>query len=176
MSGGVRITETNGYLYPGFDNSGVMRYLFRLFSISLVFSAISGAVFAQVTEMAGARVSATIVEPGSMAKTINTDFGNVAIILSAFVKMAPVGIRPGKGGIVLPVSSGTFTAAVYDFTGSSGLTYSVSYPVNPIIIKTGTEQLQITDFASDPARNAGSELIAGVFVSVTPSNVTVNYN
>jgi hypothetical protein len=138
---------------------------------------IQATLISQVTEMAGAKASATIIEPGTMAKTINTDFGNVAIILSAFVKMAPVGIRPEKGGgIVMPIASGTFTAAVYDFTGSSGLTYSVSYPLKPIIIKTGTEELQVTDFVSDPARNAGSELIAGVFVSVTPSNVTVNYN
>jgi len=166
-----------GYLYAELDNTVVMKYLLKLLFVSLLFSMIQTALVAQVTEMTGAKVSATIIEPGTMAKTINTDFGNVAIILSAFVKMAPVGIRPEKGGgIVLPVASGTFTAAVYDFTGSSGLTYSVSYPVNPIIIKSGAEELQITEFASDPARNNGSELIAGVFVSVTTSNVTVNYN
>jgi hypothetical protein len=36
--------------------------------------------------------------------------------------------------------------------------------------------MEVTDFTSDPAQNAGSELIAGVFVSISPANVTVNYN
>lgn len=153
-----------------------MKLFFKYLVIFLLFDFLSISGFTQVTELTSGKVTATIVETGSMSKTINTDFGNVSIVLSAFVKMAPVGAHPAKGGIVLPVASGTFTAAVYDFTGTSGSTYSVSYPVTPIIIKTGSQELQVTQFTSDPARNAGSELIAGVFVSVTPSNVTVNYN
>ncbi len=153
-----------------------MKVLFSCLAIFLLLNILPFSGFAQVMEVSGGKVSATIVETGSMSKTINTDFGNVSIVLSAFVKMAPIGARPTQGGIVLPVASGTFTAAVYDFTGSGGSTYSVSYPVTPIIIKTGTQELQVTQFASDPARNAGSDLIAGIFVSVTPSNVTVNYN
>jgi hypothetical protein len=153
-----------------------MNLFLKCLAIFLLLNVLSFSGFAQVMEVSSGKVSATIVETGSMSKTINTDFGNVSIVLSAFVKMAPVGTHPSHGGIVLPVASGTFTAAVYDFTGSSGSTYSVSYPVTPIIIKTGTQELQVTQFTSDPARNAGSDLIAGVFVSVTPSNVTVNYN
>lgn len=130
----------------------------------------------QIRDLSGAKVTATIVETGSMAKTINTDFGNVAIVLSAFVKMAPVGIQKAKGGIVLPVSTGTFTAAVYDYTGAGGSTYSISYPTSPIIIHSGSQAMRVDSFVSDTARNAGSELIAGVFVSVSPANVTVNYN
>ncbi|MCX6266895.1 MAG: DUF4402 domain-containing protein [Bacteroidetes bacterium] len=145
-------------------------------AIFLVLSALHSTAFCQVIEVSEAKISATIVEPGSMAKTINTDFGNVAIILSAFVKMAPIGARSTKGGIILPVSSGTFTAAIYDYTGTAGLTYTVSYPTTPIIIGTGSDAMQVASFTSDPARNSGSDLIAGVFVSVTPANVTVNYN
>jgi hypothetical protein len=153
-----------------------MRELAKYIVIFFILSVLSSRVLCQVSIVSEAQVSATIVEPGSMAKTINTDFGNVAIILSAFVKMAPIGIKSTKGGIVLPVSSGTFTAAIYDFTGTTGLTYTVSYPKSPIIIKTGTNTMQVASFTSDPARNSSSDMIAGVFVSVTPSNVTVNYN
>lgn len=152
-----------------------MKAFFQYLVIFIMLSLLSSNAFSQriVSESAG--ISATIIESRSMAKTINTDFGNVAIILSAFVKMAPIGTRQ-TGGIVLPVSSGTFTAVIYDYTGNSGITYSVSYPTTPIIIKNGQEDLQVDSFTSDPARNSGSDLIAGVFVSVTPANVTVNYN
>ncbi|MFZ4522395.1 MAG: DUF4402 domain-containing protein [Bacteroidales bacterium] len=153
-----------------------MKELMVCFVLVILLMASSTLSHAQVSVTTGAKISATIVEPGTMAKTINTDFGNVAIILSAFVKMAPIGTHSTKGGIVLPVSSGTFTAAIYDYTGTTGLTYTVSYPSSPIIIKSGEDNMQVASFTSDPARNSGSDLIAGVFVSVTPSNVTVNYN
>ena len=153
-----------------------MKDFLEYFLLFMILSAFSSKMFAQVTETRGAAAAATIIDHGSMSKTINTDFGNVSIILSAFVKMAPVNPNSTKGGIVLPVSSGTFTAAIYDFTGTEGLTYSVSYPTNPIIIKTGQNEMQVGSFESMPARNPASKLIAGVFVSITPSNVTVNYN
>lgn len=152
-----------------------MNHITGFFLVLILFSVVSIGGQAQSTDVSGASVAATIIEPGSMAKTINADFGNVAIVLSAFVKMAPVD-KGNSGGIILPVSAGTFTAAIYDFTGTTGLTYTVSYPTNPIIIKTGSEDLQVASITSDPARNAGSDLIAGVFVSVSSSNVTVNYN
>jgi hypothetical protein len=153
-----------------------MKVLVKYLVVFLGMNFLASGVFAQINELTSAKVSANIVETGSMAKTINTDFGNVVIVLSAFVKTAPIGVRQTKGGIVLPVTSGTFTAAVYDYTGTSGTTYTISYPKSPIIIKSGYDELEVTDFTSDPAQNAGSELIAGVFVSISPANVTVNYN
>lgn len=153
-----------------------MKKITGYFTVFILLNTIHLNVFSQTTETEQAKISASVLEAGSIAKTINTDFGNVAIILSAFVKMAPVGTKPAKGGIILPVSSGTFTAAIYDYTGSQGLTYSISYPTTPFIVRSGSDALQVDSFTSDPARNSGSELIAGIFVSVTPSNVTVNYN
>jgi|GEM_PF-3281956 len=153
-----------------------MKAYSNIVAIFMILSLLSFDAFAQISANKGAHVSATIIEPGTLAKTINTDFGNVAIILSAFVKMAPIGTRSTKGSIILPVSSGTFTAAIYDYTGTAGSTYTVSYPTSPIIIKSGSDEMRVASFTSDPARSTGSELIAGVFVSVTQSNVTVNYN
>lgn len=153
-----------------------MKEFSKFLVIFLVLSILSANLFSQVTETSDAGVSATIIETGSMAKTINTDFGNVTLTLSAFVKMAPIGTQPKAGGIVLPVSSGTFTAAIYEYTGTTGFTYSISYPASPIIIRNGQSEMQVASFTSEPARNAGSDLIAGVFVSVSPTNVTVNYN
>ena len=55
------------------------------FAIFILINLISSSVFSQIYESKGARISATIVEPGTMAKTINTDFGNVAIIPVSFL-------------------------------------------------------------------------------------------
>jgi len=153
-----------------------MKKLSGYFTIFLIFNILHINIFSQIPESDGAKISATILEPGTISKTINTDFGNVAIIVSAYVKMAPVGIKSTKGGIVLPVPSGTFTAAIYDYSGAEGTTYTISYPTKPFIIKAGQDSMQVADIIPDPAQNSSSELIAGVFVSITPSNVTVNYN
>jgi hypothetical protein len=141
----------------------------------LFLSGLSGHVNSQVNADADASIAATIVEPVSLSRTLNTDFGNVAIIFTGTVEMTPAGIPSKKGGIVLPVPRGTFTAAIYSFTGPAGYTVTVSYPTSPFKLKSGSNAVQVASM-SDIVSTAGSNLIAGVFVSVSPSNVTVNYN
>lgn len=148
----------------------------RIGGIILFLSGLSLNVVSQVPSTAGAGITATIVQPVSYSKTVNTENGNVAIILSWIVEMTPVGDASKKGDIVLPVSSGTFTASAYSFSGATGYSYTVSVPTSPIIIKSGSNSMKVASFISNPTKNSGSDLIAGVFVSVTPSNVTVNYN
>jgi len=148
----------------------------KYFSILLILNGLYGNAHSQVNIEAGAGVTATIVQPVSYSKTVNTDFGNVALIFAGTVRMTPAGDQKEKGTIVLPVSSGVFTAATYYFTGTAGYTLTISYPTSPMIIKSGSNSMEVASFISDPASITGSNLIAGVFVSVTPSNVTVNYN
>ena len=115
--------------------------------------------FSQNQTIVGAGISANIIKPYSLTKTIEPRYSNAAIIL-----------------IILPDSSGITTSATYYFTSKSGYTYTDPSASSPFIFKDGSSTLKIASFISDPVLSAGSNLIAGVFVSVTPSNVTVNYN
>jgi hypothetical protein len=145
-------------------------------SFMVMLNMFSYSVFSQSIKSTAAQISATIVEPVSMLKTDNTNFGHVAIILAGYVKMIPVASRSRKGNIVLPVSSGTFTAATYDISGTSGYSYTFSFPPAPMIFNNGTNLMQVASLDTSPAQNSDSDLIAGVFVSVTPGNVIVSYN
>jgi hypothetical protein len=148
----------------------------KIFGVILLLSGLSLSVVSQVSSTAGASINATVVQPVSTTKTVNTEFGNGTIIVSADVAMTPVGVPSKKGDIVLPVSYGTFTAATYYFSGNTGYTYNISFPTSPIIIKSGSNSWTVSSFVNNTTRNSGSDLIGGVFVSVTSSNITVNYN
>lgn len=137
---------------------------------------LSADVFSQATTITRATTTATIGKAHNLSKSINTDVCTLAIILTAYVKLAPIGTPSKEGGIILPVTSGTFTAAIYDYSGGAGEVYTFSYPAAPFIVNTGSEAMKVETFTSDPARNKASGLIAGIYVSVTPANVTVNYN
>ena len=153
-----------------------MRTLAKFSFSLLVFCTLVFNTFSQVTATSGAAITATVVKQVGVTKTVDSEYGNGAIILTGTVKLTPVKTQTKNGNIVLPVSSGTFTATTYYFTGTQGYTYTVLYPASPMIIDNGAEPLQVDSFASEPARDAGSDLIAGVFISVTPANVTISYN
>ena len=153
-----------------------MRKFYEYFVLFLILSVSSSNVFSQSIESAGAQITATIVGPVGISKTENTDFGIVAIIFSGTVEITPAGTKSKKGNIVLPVYSGTFTATVYNISGSAGYSYTVSYRTLPMIFKSGPDAMQVASCVLEPVRDSGSDLIAGVFVSVTPANLIVNYN
>jgi hypothetical protein len=153
-----------------------MKKLLDCCTIMLVMNLFASIGFSQVIETTGVKASVTIVEPVSVSTTLNTDFGNGTVIVAGSVELTPVGSHSKKGNIVLPVSMGTFTAYTYYFTGLEGYNYTVSFPASPMIINKGPQAMEVANFVSNPVMNSGSDLIAGVFVSVTPANVTVNYN
>ena len=151
-----------------------MKNLVKIIFILLALNGLSGTANCQVSAQSDAGVAATIVEPATFSKTINSDFGHVTLIVAESVKMVSSGNRSRKGTIVLPFASGTFTAAIYSSAGSAGSTCTVSYPLSPFTIKSGNNTMQVA--SSEPVLTAGSDMIAGVYVSVTHSNVTINYN
>ena len=151
-----------------------MRTLSKYFLFLLVLNGLSGKAISQVNAEDGAGITTTIIEPVTLTKTVNTDFGNLTLIIAGTIEMTPVRGHLKKGSLVLPVATGTFTAAIYTFSGSAGSYYTVSYRASPFTIRSGSNSIQVASF--DPVFSQGSNLIAGVYVSVTPSNVTVNYN
>ena len=151
-----------------------MKVATKIIAIFLLVGSFSAVSYAQIYESAGSQITANIVSPVGVPKTVNSEFGNVSLVVTAYIKMTPVGHQSKSGSIVLPVPSGTFTATIYNFVGNTGCTYNVSYLPVPMLVRNGSDMLQVSSFT--PVLNSGSDLIAGVFVAVTPANVTVNYN
>ena len=132
--------------------------------------------FTQASSTASA--SATLVEPITITKSIDKIAGGdgEVIIISAKVVMTSVGNSSKVNKINLPATSGLFTAASFSFSGLSGYSYAFTVPSVPTIFKNGSKMMEIESSFDDSTLNAGKDMVAGVFVSVTPYNVTVNYN
>ena len=123
-----------------------------------------------------ASIGATITEPIIQTKSVEINFGIVAVIIAGEVGFMPVGKAPENPNIVLPFITGIFTAASFFNEGSSAHAFTIGVPSSPLEIKSGANNLVVNSFSSDPIVRSESGLVAGVFVSVTPFNVTVNYN
>jgi|WetSurMetagenome_2_1015567.scaffolds.fasta_scaffold55860_3 hypothetical protein len=123
-------------------------------------------------------VSARITEPIGISKSIHSFYGSGAVIFSFIVEITPNhGGQKGFGGsITLPVTTGVITAAFFPISGFEGYTFTVFLPSSPLMIHNGTNEMLVTSLTSEPALGTDPDMIAGVFVSVTPTNVIVNYN
>ncbi len=124
----------------------------------------------------GTRISATVVEPITVTKSVDLNFESVAIIIAGSVELVPSSASAVMSDIILPVSTGTFTAASFVVAGTTAYSYKITVPPSPMEVPNGNSKLIVRSFDSDPILNPETELLAGVFVSVSPMNVTVNYN
>lgn len=159
----------------------------------LLLSGFAVSSFAQVSGTAN--VSVTLVTPIAISKTVDMNFGNVAVSASSgTVVLTPAGTRSSTGGVTLPVTAGTLTAASFTVTGSPSYTYSISLPASPITITDGAgHNMSVGTFTSTPTPtgllNAGTQTltvgatlsvgasqVAGIYTSSSPFSVTVNYN
>lgn len=125
---------------------------------------------------AGTRISATVVEPITYTKSVDINFDQVAIIIAGSVELVSTKVSGFNTNITLPVTMGTFTAASFVVAGTTAYTYKITVPPSPYELTNSSGGLVVRAFDSDPILNEESELLAGVFVSVSPMNVTVNYN
>jgi hypothetical protein len=148
--------------------------MIKILSILLFLGGLSFSVYSQgsAIAVATAGVSATIVEPG----IIPSDAGNGVVIVSASLVLAPVKTRLSSGCLSLPIRTGSFTGVFFCVSGNEGYTFSINVPSTPMTVMNGTNVMEITSFTTESALNARSEKIAGVYVSVSPFDVTVNYN
>lgn len=156
---------------------------------------LGAATTAQGQVTASATASATIVTPISIAKTVDMNFGNVAVspTNAGTVVLAPAGTRTLTGGVTLPVVPGTVTAATFKVDGQGNYTYAITLPSSALTITSGSNTMTVTTFTSNPSGtgalsagtqnvnvgatlNVGAGQAAGTYVSLTPFDVTVNYN
>lgn len=161
--------------------------------ISVIGLAISASTFAQANATANA--SATIVGPIAIANTADMNFGNVAVNATpGTVQLDPDNTRTPGGGVTLPITTGTVSAAVFNVTGAASYTYAITLPGAALTITDGTNSMTVDAFTSTPSGtgtlsglgaevlrvgatlNVGASQVAGTYTSATPFTVTVNYN
>jgi hypothetical protein len=150
-------------------------------------------VNAQVS--ATATTSATIITPIAITKTVDMNFGNVAVspTIAGTVVLAPAGTRTKTGGVTLPAVAGTVTAASFNVTGLGTSTYAITLPGTITLAGVPSGTMTVGTFISTPsgtgALTAGVQTLlvgatlnvaaaqaAGVYTNTTDLTVTVNYN
>src|SRR5580698_5417503 len=96
----------------------------------IVLGATSTSSFAQATATASA--SANIITPITIVKTVDMNFGNVAVSATTLgtAVLAPGGTRTtgGAGGVTLPATTGTVAAATFTVAGQASYTYAITLP------------------------------------------------
>jgi hypothetical protein len=162
--------------------------------IALVMATLFFATNSQAQATASASASATIVTPISITKDVDMNFGNVAVqtLNAGTVILATDGSRLVTGGVTIPVSTGTVTAASFTVDGEGSYLYDITLP-SSVTITDGTHNMTVDAFSSDPdtqgqlssgtqTLNVGATLnvnaaqAAGAYTTATPFDVTVNYN
>ena len=155
--------------------------------------AFSANAFGQAS--ATATATATIVTPISIANAGDMNFGNVAVSATAgTVILAPGGTRTITGGVTLPATPGTVSAALFTVSGTPAYTYAITLPSTATTVTSGGNTMTVTAFTSNPdatgtldgtgsqtlqvgaTLNVGISQPSGTYVSGTPFTVTVNYN
>ena len=127
----------------------------KLLVLAFMLFAFSAGTFAQAT--ASATGTATIVAPIGITKTVDMNFGNVAVSGAGTVILAPAGTRTATGGITLPAITGTVSAASFDVSGNDGYTYTITLPSTDYTITrvSGTETMRRDTFTCHPPGTAG---------------------
>src|SRR5258706_7926598 len=100
----------------------------KLILAALVMMVSASGAYAQST--ATATATATIVTPISITKTVDMNFGNVAVQVGTggTVLMTPAGVRSVTGGVTLPATAGTVSAASFTVNGQGVYTYAITLP------------------------------------------------
>ena len=161
----------------------------------VVLGCASTSSFAQATATASA--SATIITPITITKTVDMNFGNVAVSASTAgtAILAPGGTRTtgGAGGVTLPSTTGTVAAATFTVAGQASYTYAITLP-STATISSGSNTMTVNAFTSSPSATgtlsgSGSQTLtvgatlnvaagqaSGSYTNSTGVPVTVNYN
>jgi len=158
---------------------------------AVVLVAVTATANAQVTGTATG--SATIITPISITKTVDMNFGSIAVGSTlGSVVLAPDNTRTKSGGITLPVVTGTVTAASFTVNGLGTSTFSITLPTT-YTITSGVNTMNIDTFTSTPSGSGslvgGTQTIkvgatldvaasqpAGSYTNSTGFPVIVNYN
>ena len=197
----LKLWHNNGYLLFK-QSQKQLKNINKMKNIAKVIATVAIAVlgstnsFAQASATASA--SATIITPISIAKTVDMNFGNIAVSASTSgtVVLATSGSRTtaGAGGVTLPSTTGTVAAAEFTVSGEASYTYAITLPANATLTDGGSHTMAVSSFTSNPSStgtlsSGGSQTLtvgatltvsagqaAGSYTNATAVPVTVNYN
>jgi hypothetical protein len=129
-----------------------MKNFSKVLAAAVIIIAGSNSAFAQATATAAA--SATIITPITITKTADMNFGNVAVSASTAgtAILAPAGTRTtgGAGGVTLPSTTGTVSAASFTVSGQASYTYAITLPSSATITSSGNT-MTVNAFTSNPS-------------------------
>lgn len=170
---------------------GKTGYFMGIFAVCF-FSVVSG--HGQTT----GSTTALLVTPITIVKNVDMNFGNVAVSssVSGTVILSPSGSRTtgGSGGVTLPATTGTVTAADFTVSGQAGYTYAITLPSTATISDGSGHTMTINTFTSTPSLTGtigtgGTQIVTvgatlmvasgqipGAYSNSTAVPVTVNYN
>ncbi len=160
------------YLYQEIRNK--FERMAKTVFLTLLFTSGVSCVFSQVHS--GAHAKATVIEPITDTKPVDLNFTSMSIVIAGSVELVYKDVLKSSSTITLPVTMGTFTALSYVVSGTTAYTYKITVPSTPMEVAIGNRTLVARSLDTDPMLYANDELLAGVFVSFSPMNVTVNYN
>jgi len=152
--------------------------------------------FAQATATASA--SAVIITPIAISKTVDMNFGNIAVAAATggTVVLDNTGSRTtgGAGGVTLPSSTGTVAAAEFSVSGQASFTYAITLPSSATLSDGSGNSMSVGSFTSSPSStgtlsSGGTQTLtvgatltvaasqaSGTYTNSTGVPVTVNYN
>ena len=173
-----------------------MKNFSKVFATAAVVLAFSNSSFAQASATASA--NATIITPITITKTADMNFGNVAVSATSggTVVLAPAGTRTsgGAGGVTLPSTAGTVSAAAFNVAGQASFTYAITLPSSCSISDGASHSMTVNSFTSTPSStgtlsstgtqsltvgatlNVNAAQTANTYTNSTGVPVTVNYN
>ena len=165
----------------------------KMITLIIAIIALTISSFAQVSSTAN--TSATVITPIAISKTVDMNFGNIAVspTVAGTVVLIPAGTRTKTGGVTLPAVTGTVTAASFAVTGLGTSTYAITLPGTITLTGTPSGTMTVGTFVSTPSGTgtlvAGAQTLlvggtlnvaaaqpAGVYTNTTNLTVTVNYN
>ena len=164
----------------------------KILFLGLILLGFSASAFAQVSATANA--SATIITPIAISKTVDMNFGNIAVGTTAgTVVLSTAGVRTKTGGVTLPATTGTVSAASFNVTGSGTSSFTITLPTSITLSDGATHTMTVGTLTSNPSGtgtlssgaatiavggtlNVGASQVAGTYTNTSNLTVTVNYN
>lgn len=171
----------------------------RIFGIVIIIIVFDFSIFAQ--SRATATASATIISPLIISHNgTDLNFGNLSVqpATGGTVILSPDGTRTFGGGVTLPGSIGSVSAAVFGVSGQANHSYTVTLPANCLLTHTNNNDNMVVDhFTSSPSATNGAGVLnsngvqtlyvgatlnvavnqtAGLYTSGTAFTVIINYN
>lgn len=168
-----------------------MKTTLKFFALTVALFGITNIAFAQSSATGQAAGKANILEPITISKTLDLDFGDIISQTALFtVTVTPEGVRSASNATAILTATGQ--AAAFTVGGAGSHSFAVTLPSTPVTIKNSADdEMTITGFSHNlgatPALSGGTaSLTVGAVLNVGAAqasgqytgnfNVTVAYN